>query len=70
MNGEAPTILSINYHSMDGDMERFAVTLNLPELSGSIGPPLQEVYLADRQAIKDRVRELMEALSRGMVRRQ
>jgi CHAT domain-containing protein len=65
MNGEAPAILSINYHSKDGDRERYAVMLNHPDLPAPIGPPLQEVSSEDREAIDDRVRQVTERLSRS-----
>jgi CHAT domain-containing protein len=65
MNGEAPAILSINYHSKDGDIERYAVMLNHPDLPAPLGPPLQEVPSEDRQAIDDQVRQVTEKLSRS-----
>jgi CHAT domain-containing protein len=63
VNGEAPAILSINYHSKDGDRERYAVTLNHPDLPAPLGPPLQEVLAGDRQSIDDRVRWLIDQFS-------
>lgn len=65
MNGRVPAILSVNYHSGDRNLERYAVTLNHPDLPSPLGPPLQEVLSEDRQAIDVRVREVIGELSRS-----
>jgi CHAT domain-containing protein len=65
MNHEAPAILSVNYHSRDGNLERYSVQLLDPDLPAQLGREPQEVLAEDRQTIEDRVRELVVELSRS-----